>query len=139
MKDIKEIKKSIQIMMKYPHAFGWTEFGDRGNGCTGRLDRMNMEETRDYAQTHAAVLQAMPKYGQLYTDLAPVLAQELELKQWPRYDYMAKLLTRILGDIQSSETVEELSRLATHAQAYMRTTGKAKLENMDLANIMQME
>ena len=36
MKDIEEIKKSIQILIKYPHAFGFSEYGDRGNGCSGR-------------------------------------------------------------------------------------------------------
>ena len=139
MKNIDEIKKSIQIMVKYPHSFGYAEFGDRGNGCTGRLDRMNMEENRDYAQTYAAVMQAIPKYSDLHRQFAPVLAQELNLKQWPRYEYMVKLLTRILsGDTQmtSSQTVEQMCIFATRAQTYMQETGKTTLESTDLANFM---
>ena len=97
---------------------------------------MNSEQTREYAQTYAAVLEAIPKYSALHRELAPVLAQELELKQWPRYDYMVKLLTRILMDMTSSETVEELGSLATKAQKYMQETGKSTLNSMDLANIM---
>lgn len=136
MKDIYEIKKSIQIMIKYPHAFGYAEFGDRGNGCTGRLDRMDSEQNREYANTYAAVIQAFQKHSELHRQFAPVLAQELELKQWPRYDYMVKLLTRILMDMTSSETVEELGSLAAKAQKYMQETGKSTLNSMDLANIM---
>lgn len=136
MNNIGEIKKSIQTIIKYPHAFGYVEFGDRGNDCTGHLDKMNSKQTREYAKTYAAVLEAIPKYSALHRELAPVLAQELELKQWPRYDYMVKLLTRILTDMTSSESVEELVRLATRAQEYMEATGKSTLESTDLANIM---
>ena len=136
MNNIEEIRKSIKTIVKYPHAFGYVEFGDRGNDCTGHLDKMNSEQTREYAQTYAAVLEAIPKYSALHRELAPVLAQELELKQWPRYDYMVKLLTRILTDMTSSESVEELVRLATRAQEYMEATGKSTLESTDLANIM---
>jgi hypothetical protein len=49
---------------------------------------------------------------------------------------MVKLLTRILMDMTSSETVEELGSLATKAQKYMQETGKSTLNSMDLANIM---
>ena len=136
MNNIKEIEESIQILIKNPHAFGWADFGDRGNGCTGPLDRMNMEENSNYAQTYAAVLQAMPKYSDLHRKFAPVLAQELELKRMPRYDYMIKILTRSLMGIQSSETVDDLCRLAAKAQKYMQDTGKTKLESMDMAHIM---
>ncbi len=136
MNNIEEIRKSIKTIVKYPHAFGYVEYSDRGNSCTGRLDRMNMEENRDYAQTYAAVLQAMPKYSELYRQFAPVLAQELNLKQWPRYDYMVKLLTRILTDMTSSETVKQMCIVATRAQEYMKEKGKTTLESTDLANIM---
>lgn len=139
MKDIEEIKKSIQILIKYPHAFDFSEYGDRGNGCSGRLDRMDSEENSDYAKTYASVLRAMPKYSELHKQFAPVLMQELKLKQWPRYDYSIKILTRILMDdtqMTGSETVEELCRLAVRAQEYMKETGKTTLESMDLANIM---
>lgn len=136
MNNIGEIKKSIQTIIKYPHAFGYVEFGDRGNDCTGHLDKMNSEQTREYAQTYAAVLEAIPKYSALHRELAPVLAQELELKQWPRYDYMVKLLTRILMDMTSSETVKQMCIVATRAQEYMKETGKTILKSTDLANIM---
>ena len=139
MKNVKEIQKSIQILIKYPHAFGFSEYGDAGSGCSGRLDRMDSEENSDYAKTYASVLQAMPKYSELHKQFAPVLMQELKLKQWPRYDYSIKILTRILMDdtqMTGSETVEELCRLAVRAQEYMMETGKTTLESMDLANIM---
>ena len=136
MNNIGEIKKSIQTIIKYPHAFGYVEFGDRGNDCTGHLDKMNSEQTREYAQTYAAVLQAIPKYSELHRKLGPTLAQELELKQWPRYDYMVKLLTRILTDMTSSETVKQMCIVATRAQEYMKEKGKTTLESTDLANIM---
>lgn len=139
MKNVEEIKKSIRTIVKCPHAFGWADFGDRGNGCTGRLDRMDSEQTREYGQTHSSVLQAMPKYSELHKQFAPVLMQELKLKQWPRYDYSIKILTRILMDdtqMTSSETVEQMCRLATRAQEYMEATGKSTLDTMDLENIM---
>ena len=37
MNNIEEIRKSIKTIVKYPHAFGYVEFGDRGNDCTGAL------------------------------------------------------------------------------------------------------
>ena len=83
--------------------------------------------------------QAMPKYSELHKQFAPVLMQELKLKQWPRYDYSIKILTRILMDdtqMTGSETVQELCRLAVRAQEYMKETGKTTLQGMDLANIM---
>lgn len=135
MNNIEEIKKSIKTIVDYPHAFGFADFGDRGNGCTGRLDRMDSEQNREYAQAYTAALEAIPKYSALHRELAPVLAQELELKQWPRYDYMVKLLTRILMDMTNSETVKQMCIVATRAQEYMKKTGKTTLESTDLANI----
>lgn len=100
---------------------------------------MDSEENSDYAKTYASVLRAMPKYSELHKQFAPVLMQELKLKQWPRYDYSIKILTRILMDdtqMTGSETVQELCRLAVRAQEYMKETGKTTLQGMDLANIM---
>lgn len=59
---------------------------------------MDSEENSDYAKTYASVLRAMSKYSELHKQFAPVLMQELKLKQWPRYDYSIKILTRILMD-----------------------------------------
>lgn len=138
MKNVGEIKRSIRLMIKYPHTFGYSEFGDRGNACVGRLDRMSTLENIDYSEAYAAVVQAMPKYSELHKQFAPVLAQELRLKQWPRYDYMVKLLARILGDdtqMKSSETVEKMCLFSNHVQKYLKDTGKTELEIMDLANL----
>ena len=98
MKNVGEIKRSIKLMTAYPSTFGYADFADKDNSCSGRLDRMTPLENIDYAESYAAVLVAMPKYSELHKQFAPVLAKELGLKQWPRYDYMVKLLARILGD-----------------------------------------
>ena len=138
MKNVGEIKRSIKLMIQYPHAFGYADFGDRGSTCSGRLDKMNELENIDYAESYAAVLVAMPKYSELHKQFAPVLAKELGLKQWPRYDYMVKLLARILGDdfqMKSSETVEKMCLFTSRIQKYMKDTGKTELTSMDLANI----
>ena len=79
MKNIGEIKRSICLMIKYPHTFGYAEFGDRGNACTGCFDKMSRDENIDYAEAYAAVLQAMPKYSELHKQFAPILKQELRL------------------------------------------------------------
>ena len=59
MKNVGEIKRSIKIMITYPHTFGYSEFGDRGNTCSRRLDKMSELENIDYAESYAAVLVAM--------------------------------------------------------------------------------
>ena len=138
MKNVGEIKRSIRLMINYPHTFGYSEFGDGGNRCSGRLDRMSELENIDYAESYAAVLVAMPKYSELHKQFAPVLAKELGLKQWPRYDYMVKLIARILGDdtqMKSSDTVESMCLFTSRVQKYMKDTDKTKLTAMDLANI----
>ena len=124
MKDVTEIKKSIMLLIKYPHTFGYVDFGDRGNACSGRLDRMSEKENSDYAESYAAVLVAMPKYSDLHKKFAPILAKELGLKQSPRYDYMVKILARILGDdtqMKSSDTVESMCLFTSRVQKYMKT------------------
>ena len=138
MKDVEEIKRSIKLMTAYPSTFGYKDFKDKGNSCTGRLDRITSLENIDYAESYAAVLVAMPKYSELHKQFAPVLAKELGLKQWPRYDYMVKLLARILGDdsqMKSSATVEKMCWLTSHVQKYMKDNNKIVLTTMDLAHI----
>lgn len=137
MKKVPEIKRSIRLMISYPSTFGYSDFGDHGNTCSGRLDRMNELENIDYAESYAAVLIAMPKYSELHKQFAPVLAKELGLKQWPRYDYMVKLIARILGDddVESSETVEQMCLFASRVQRYMKNTGKTEITERDLENI----
>ncbi len=137
MKKVEEIKKSIRLMISYPSTFGYSDFGDRGNTCSGRLDRMNEQENINYAESYAAVVTAMPKYSELHKQFAPVLKKELGLNQWPRYDYMVKLIARILGDddVECSETVEQLCLLASRVQRYMQNTGKTQITEQDLENI----
>jgi hypothetical protein len=138
MKNIGEIKRSIELLIKYPHSFGYADFGDRGNACTKHLDRLTTDENIDYAESYAAVLVAMPKYSELHMQFAPVLAKELGITQWPRYDYMVKLLARMLGDdsqMKSSDTVEKMCLFTDRVQKYMKDTGKAELTINDLANI----
>lgn len=138
MKNVGEIKRSIKLMIQYPHAFGYADFGDRGSTCSGRLDKMTELENIDYAEAYAAVLVAMPKYSELHKRFAPVLAKELGLKQWPRYDYMVKLLARILGDdtqMKSSDTVESMCLFTSHVQKYMKDNGKKETTTADLAYI----
>lgn len=138
MKNVGEIKRSIKLMTAYPRTFGYADFADKGNSCSGRLDRMTALENIDYAESYAAVLVAMPKYSELHKQFAPVLAKELGLKQWPRYDYMVKLLARILGDdsqMKSSETVEKMCLFTSRVQKYMKDNDKTELTTMDLANI----
>lgn len=138
MKNVGEIVRSIKLLAAYPHTFGYVDFADKGNSCSGRLDRMTALENIDYAESYAAVLVAMPKYSELHKQFAPVLAKELGLKQWPRYDYMVKLLARILGDdsqMQSSEIVEKICLFTSRVQKYMKDNDKTELTTMDLANI----
>lgn len=138
MKNVGEIKRSIRLMIKYPNTFGYLEFGDRGNTCSGRLDRMSEIENIEYSEAYAAVVQAMPKYSDLYKQFAPILAKELGLKQWPRYDYTVKLLARILGDdtqMKSSDTVESMCLFTSRVQKYMNDNGKKEITTADLAYI----
>ena len=139
MKNIDEIKKSIELLIAYPHTFGFSDFSDRGNPCTGRLDRMDKADTENYAQTYAAVLQAMPKYSDLHQRFAPELAKELGIEQYPRYDYTVKLLTRIFEDdeqIKDSSVVEQMCLFTAHVQRYMKNTGKTELTAEDMKNII---
>ena len=134
MKNIGEIKRSIRLLIKYPNTFVYAEFGDKGNACTGRLDEMCTEENIDYAETYAAVVQAMPKYSELHKQFAPVLKKKLGLKVWPRYDYMVKILARILGDdmqMKSSDTVEQMCIFTSRIHKYLQDTGKSELEMED--------
>lgn len=138
MKEIEEIKRSIRLLIKCPHSFNYLDFGDRGNACAKNLDRMTTGENLDYAESYAAIVAAMPKYSELHKKFGPVLAKKLGLKQWPRYDYMVKLLARILGDdsqMKSSATVEKMCLFTSQVQKYMKDTGKTELTIHDLANI----
>ncbi len=139
MKDIKEIKKSIQLLGRYPHTFVWVEFGDKGNACIGRLDHMDRADNDNYAETYAAVVKAMPKYSELHECFGAVLQKELGLAQYPRYDYEVKLLTRIFMDdaqMQDSDSVKRMCFFTDRVQRYMKTTGKKKLEPADMAPIL---
>ena len=138
MKNIEEIRRSIRLLIKYPNTFGFAEFGDKGNTCTGRLDKMCAEENIDYADTYAAVVKAMPKYSELHKHFAPVLKQKLGLKVWPRYDYMVKILARILSNdmqMKSSDTVEQMCIFTSRVQKYLQDTGKSQLETKELIKI----
>ena len=138
MKTVGEIKRSIRLMIKYPNTFRYLEFGDRGNTCSGRLDKMTELENIDYAEAYAAVVVAMPKYSELHKSFAPVLAKELGLKQLPRYEYMVKLLARILGDdtqMTSSDTVESICLFTSRVQKYMKDNGKKEITTADLVYI----
>ncbi|WP_249028649.1 hypothetical protein [Tannockella kyphosi] len=136
MKNINEIKKSIILLTKYPHTFAFEDFG---NSCITHLDKMSEQENLSYAKTYASVLIAMPKYSDLHKQFAPILMQELGLTKYPRYDYMVKLLTRILEDdeqMKDSATIEQMCLFTTRVQSYLSKTGKTKLESSDLKKIL---
>lgn len=135
MKEIGELRRSIRLLIKYPHSFTYLDFGDRGNVCAKNLDRMTTDENIDYAESYAAVLVAMPKYSELHKHFAPVLATELGVKRL-KYDYIVKLLARILGDdsMKSSKTVEKMCLFTSRVQKYMKDNDKTELTTMDLAN-----
>ena len=139
MKNIIEIKNSIEILINHPHTFGWAEFGDLGNPCAGRLDRMDATENREYAETYCSVLQAMPKYSDLHKRFAPVLARELDLRTYPRYDYMVKLLARIFQDddqVPDSSAVEQMAIFTSKVQKYMKDYGVKTLTPSDMQIIL---
>lgn len=138
MKDVEEIRKSIRLLIKYPRTFNYLDFCDRGNSCTGRLDIMTETENADYAEAYAAVLKAMPKYSELHLQFAPILAKGLGIHQFPRYDFMIKILARLLGDdkqMKSSDTVLSICLYVSRIQKYMKDTGKSKITAKDLAYI----
>lgn len=126
MKDIIEIKKSINMLIEYP-IFAYPEFGDKGNSCVGRLDRMNkmkQSEIASYGDTYSAVVQAMPKYSMLHQHVGRFLMDDFGLKKFPNYDTTVKILTRILEDdyqLPDSKAVEKLEIRVKKYQQIIKT------------------
>ena len=108
MKSISEVNASIiNILIPYCDCFVWSELSDKGNPCYDPYKFATKGEKYEAAFTHAAVMLAIPKGGDIHLTLAKEIANLLGNK-YITYDWMIKATARVL----SRTTAEELLSMA---------------------------
>lgn len=121
MTDIDEVRAAIQLMAKHPHCIAWTDFGDKGNSCSGPFRLNSQDEIVEDAFALAAAKIAIPKYSALHHDLAKSVAQIIGAK-YITYDWLVKVLGRIVA-VGSFHEFCNLLRLSIAVKTDMDTRG----------------
>lgn len=132
MKDLGDVIESIRLLTSKPGTFGWLEFGDSGNACTGRLDVMDPDEHNQYADQHCLVLKAMQKGSKLHISLNRAVSSELGTK-WVKYDILVKYLARILMSCESCDALKAMvafTECVQNQMAIKRVTAIKSVEEL---------
>lgn len=119
MRNIKEVGKSLDTLIKYAHLFEWADFGENGHNSFSN-DRYLLslspeayrKEIAEEAYTRAAVMACMDKRSPRYTKLAAKVKKQIPVVR-TSHDYICKLVTRILCCVENNA---ELLSLAEDAQ-----------------------
>ena len=110
-----ELTKSIELMtsdLMFFQSFGWYEFTDRGNACTGRLDKFSDEnEKLEYDRFLADVRAAVPRNTDLYFYVSEAFRTYFG-KTYVRYDFATKLLARALESVSSLDELKGYIKLS---------------------------
>lgn len=126
---INETKQAIQLLMKHTNCIAWTDFSDRGNSCTGRLDRLTTaNEITKNAISLSNVKQAMPKYSNIHEKLSQAVASEIGIK-WVSYDCLVKTIARILED--DFQTFYHMLSLSIFVKDRMKEKGLAEISSLE--------
>ena len=96
MRDLEEVKQAILLLSTHPQNIAWSDFGDRGNVCTGPFRLESDEEIVEDALALAAVKIAMPKGSPLHLKLSSAVARILGCN-WVTYDWLIKIVGRIMA------------------------------------------
>lgn len=127
--NINETKQAIQLLMKHTNCIAWTDFSDRGNSCTGRLDRLTTaNEIAKNAISLSNVKQAMPKYSNIHVKLSQAVASEIGVN-WVTYDWLVKTLGRILEE--DYQTFYQMLNLSICVKNKMREKGLSEIQSLD--------
>ncbi len=127
-----EVKKCIEeILIPYACLFTWSDFGDRGNSCYNPYVFDNPQEEIDAVLTRAAVLLAMPKGSLAHITLARLVANSVE-SAWVTYDYLAKIVARILSGTSYNE-LKTVVKIALAVQNGMKRKGLKEIHSIEEA------
>jgi len=126
--NLEETKKAIQLIIPHTDCIAWKDFSDRGNSCTGRLDRLtNSNDIEKNATSLSNVKQSMPKQSDLHFKLSPKVASEIGAN-WVTYDWLSKVLGRILED--DFITFSHMLKLSICVRAKMKEKGLAEISSL---------
>lgn len=108
MKSLSEVCKAINsVIIPYCDCIAWSDFSDKGNPCFDPYEFDSKAEEIEADLTHAFVMLAIPKGGDIHLKLAKEIANLLGNK-YITYDWMIKATARVL----SRTTAEELLSMA---------------------------
>lgn len=127
--NLEETKKAIQLIIPHTDCIAWTDFSDKGNSCTGRLDILT--DSNDIAQnalSFSNVKQAMPKQSDLHFKLSPKVASEIGAN-WVTYDWLSKVLGRILEEDYT--TFINMFNFSTFVRRKMKEKGLAEISSLE--------
>ena len=110
MRELSEFKEAVDLLSIYPESIAWSDFGDRGNACTGSFKLKDKEEIVEDALALAAVKICMPKGSMLHRKMARSVAKILNCR-WVTYDWLIKVVARIVacGSYQDFKRMLSLS------------------------------
>lgn len=123
-----ETKQAIKLIIPHTDCIAWKDFSDRGNSCTGRLDRLtNSNDIEKNAISLSNVKQAMPKYCDLHLNLSKRVASEIGAN-WVTYDWLVKILGRVLED--DFEAFSHIFSLSMNVKSRMRDLGLSEIQSL---------
>ncbi len=110
-----ELEKSIELLtsdLMYFKTFGWYEFTNRGNCCTGRLDRYSDDnEKLKFELFLSEVRAAVPRKSDLYYYVSEAFRTYFG-ETYVRYDFATKLLARALESVSSVDELKGYIKLS---------------------------
>lgn len=131
MKNINEVVKSLELLNKYPENIAWNDFSDRGNSCYSPYN-ISSKELNEEADSRAAVLKAMPKYSATHLSLSRSIAEIIGTK-WVTYDWLCKILGRIIATAESYSDFEKIIALSVEVKEKMKEKGLSTITSIEEA------
>lgn len=110
-----DIKTAVGIVEEYHDSFRFEEFGDRGNNCYTPY----RDDSESVNMMIAKVRNAIPKNGEMHLRLTRVLKIDLGVQR-VAYDYLCKVLGRLLSGVESETSLLNICRLSRKVRAKMK-------------------
>lgn len=130
MKDIKEVFKSLPLILNNAECFAWNDFKDRGSNCIDWFN-LSVDEKKEYLITKANVELLMPKKSQLFYDMERSIA-EITGNKWVTYDWTVKAVARAISFCNFREFYEMLT-LSRMVKMGMKKRGLKQINSLSEA------
>jgi hypothetical protein len=131
MKNINEVNKALDLINKHPENIAWQDFTDNGNPCYNPYS-VSSDEMNEEADSRAAVLKAMPKNSLIHLSISQAVARLLGTK-WVTYDWLSKIIGRIIAPAESYHEFEKVIALSVAVQQGMRERGLTTINSIEEA------